>query len=528
MVAVKSIQDSAGKGAGNGAGNGFDDEFDIVIVGYGYAGGIAAIEAHDAGARVLLIDKMANPGGISVCSYGAMRSAHDAGAAFRYLKATSGGRTPDDVLKVLADGMAGIEPYMRGLARVNGAVVNPRAKVANYPFDGFDAFYQTLIEEVPNFDPAAVYPHVRGAPGGARVFRTLEDNIAERDVTIWLSAPADDLIADRTGGVTGVVVRRADGIRRVKARRGVILACGGFEANEEMKRQYWQMAPVLSATTNANTGDGIRMAQGLGARLWHMWHYHGSYGFQHPEYPYAIRMKRLPDWLPGREQTAVVQMTWIVVDGSGRRYMNECPPYMQDTSHRPMEVMDPVTQSFPRIPSYVVLDEVGRRRYRIGAPTRNDPHASYEWSEDNMAEVESGLLKSAETVADLAALLGMKAGVLEETLARWNAMCGAGGDTDFGRPAGTMMKIQRPPFYAGTVWPVVSNTQGGPVHDASQRVIDVNDRPIPRLYAAGELGSAFGHLYLSGANLAECLVTGRVAGRHAAGRQPWDGEAEAG
>ena len=322
MVAVKSIQDSAGKGAGNGAGNGFDDEFDIVIVGYGYAGGIAAIEAHDAGARVLLIDKMANPGGISVCSYGAMRSAHDAGAAFRYLKATSGGRTPDDVLKVLADGMAGIEPYMRGLARVNGAVVNPRAKVANYPFDGFDAFYQTLIEEVPNFDPAAVYPHVRGAPGGARVFRTLEDNIAERDVTIWLSAPADDLIADRTGVVTGVVVRRADGIRRVKARRGVILACGGFEANEEMKRQYWQMAPVLSATTNANTGDGIRMAQGLGARLWHMWHYHGSYGFKHPDYPYAIRMKRLPDWLPGREQTAVVQMTWIVVDGAGRRYMN--------------------------------------------------------------------------------------------------------------------------------------------------------------------------------------------------------------
>ena len=523
MVDVKSTRDSAG----NGAGDGFDDGFDMVIVGYGYAGGIAAIEAHDAGARVLLIDKMANPGGISVCSYGAMRSAHDGGAAFRYLKATCGGRTPDDVLKVLADGMAGIEHYLRGLAVVNGAVVTPRAKVANYPFDGYDAFYQTLIEEVPNFDPAAVYPHVRGAPGGARVFRTLEDNIAARDVAIWLDAPAQDLITDRAGGVTGVVVRRRDGVRRVKARRAVILACGGFEANEEMKRQYWQMTPVLSATTGANTGDGIRMAQGLGARLWHMWHYHGSYGFRHPDYPYAIRMKRLPDWIPGREQTAVVQMTWIVVDGSGRRYMNECPPYMQDTAHRPMELMDTVTQSFPRIPSYVVFDEVGRRRYRIGAPTRNDPDACYEWSEDNLAEVESGLLQKADTVADLARALGMEAAVLEATVARWNEVCGEKRDVDFGRPPGTMMKIQRPPFYAGAVWPVVSNTQGGPVHDASQRVIDVNDQPIPRLYAAGELGSAFGHLYLSGANLAECLITGRVAGRHGAGLAPWDGEGEA-
>ena len=129
----------------------FDDEYDIVVVGYGYAGGIAAIEAHDLGAKVLLVDKMANPGGISVCSYGAMRSAHNADEAFKYLKTTNGDRTPDDVVRALAEGMSRIEPYMRKLAEVNGAVVSPREKVANYPFDGYDTFYQTLIEEVPNF-----------------------------------------------------------------------------------------------------------------------------------------------------------------------------------------------------------------------------------------------------------------------------------------------------------------------------------------------------------------------------------------
>ena len=500
----------------------FDDGFDVVVVGYGFAGGTAAIEAHDAGARVLLIDKMANPGGISVCSYGAMRSAHDAGEAFAYLKESNAGRTPDDVLRVLAEGMTGIQSYMQKLATVNDAVVSPRPKVANYPLEGYGTFYQTLIEEIPNFDPAAVYPHVRGAPGGARVFKTLEDNIARRDIEIWLDAPAERLVTTDAGEVAGVVVRRSDGRRTVKARRAVILACGGFEADEEMKQQYWQMRPVLAATTNSNTGDGIRMAQALGAKLWHMWHYHGSYGFQLPDYPYAVRMKRLPDWIPGREGTAVVQVTWIVVDQHARRYMNECPPYMQDTAHRPMELFDPVTQSFPRIPSRVIFDELGRRRYRIGAPTRNDPDAAYDWSEDNSKEIASGLIKKSDTIAGLARELGLDPDALEETVARWNELCATRVDKDFGRPAGTMMHVRRGPFYGAEVWPVVSNTQGGPEHNAKQQIIDVGDRPIPRLYAAGEMGSGFGHLYFSGGNLAECLITGRVAGVEAAGLEAWD------
>ena len=82
--------------------------------------------------------------------------------------------------------------------------------------------------------------------------------------------------------------------------------------------------------------------------------------------------------------------------------------------------------------------------------------------------------------------------------------------------------MQHAPFYTGEIWPVVSNTQGGPVHNARQQVMDTGNRPIPRLYAAGELGSAFGHLYLSGGNVAECFVTGRVAGREASALGAWD------
>jgi len=186
-----------------------------------------------------------------------------------------------------------------------------------------------------------------------------------------------------------------------------------------------------------NNGDGIRMAQDLGAALWHMWHIHGAYGFRHtdPNYPYGIRVKRFPDWFPG--DSPKIKMAWILLDQCGKRFMSEYQPYTQDTAVRPMQYYDPVTQRYPRNPALMIFDEEGRRMYPVGKATSNDE--------------------------------GIR-----------------------------------------------SNTQGGPVHDAQQRIIDVFGKPIPRLYSAGELGSSFGHLYLSGGNIAECFVTGRIAGRNAA------------
>ena len=92
-----------------------------------------------------------------------------------------------------------------------------------------------------------------------------------------------------------------------------LAACGGFEADYEMQRQYWQYAPAITASFRGNTGDGIRMALDVGADLWHMWHYHGSYGFKHPDpdYPFSIRVKRLPDWTPDIREPEV-EMAWIV------------------------------------------------------------------------------------------------------------------------------------------------------------------------------------------------------------------------
>ena len=502
--------------------NAFDESFDVVVVGFGYAGSIAAMEASDAGAEVLLIEKMPDPGGISACSGGAVRCAYDKNDAFAYLKATNDGTTPDDVLEVFAEGMTELKEYITDLAKVNDAETTLRDRVGNYPYPGYETFYYINIEEVPNF---AGYPQVLGGSGwGGKLFKVVQDNVMERGIDVRLETPGLRLIADENRVVQGIVIGTKEGKRNIQARKGVILACGGFEADDEMKRQHWQMRTVMSAANRGNTGDGIRMAQSMGAQLWHMWHNHGTYGFRHPDpdYPYAIRMKRYPDWTPGYEDEANVEMVWIVVDQGGRRYMNECPPYVQDLGHRPMELFDPYTQSFPRIPSYFICDEEGRKRYPLGAPMYNDREATFDWSKDNLAEIDLGILKRADTIPELAAKLGLDADILAETIDRWNAVCESGKDADFGRPSGTMFPIKTPPYLAGELYPLVSNTQGGPVHDKLQRVIDVYDNPIPRLYGTGECGSIFGFLYISGGNLAECFISGKIAGRHAAALDSWD------
>lgn len=501
----------------------FDHCYDVIVVGFGYAGGVAAIAAADAGASVLLIEKQPNPGGVSVCSGGGVRCARDADDAFAYLKATNAGTTPDDVLRVFADGMAEVPDHVRALAAEVGATVEEgtaRGLGGNYPFPGWETFYAVTISQMPNFDAARMYPHVRGraAGTGIRLFRVLEENIAKRRIDVRLGTPARRLLTDGAGEVSGILVDAPTGELRIGARRGVVLASGGFENCDELKRQYWETKPVLYATGRGNTGDGIRMAQSVGAALWHMWHFHGCYAFRHydPEFPFALRVKRLPDWNPARKNEAHVKMAWIVVDGSGRRYMNECPPYAQDTGHRPMGAFDPETMSYPRIPSYLIADEKGRQLYRLGDVRTNDPDFWYEWSDDNLKEIQNGILQQVETVGELARVVGVEETAMQATLDRWNAHCAQGSDEEFGRPGGTMMSIDTPPYIVSKVWPTVSNTQGGPVHDARQRVIDVYGRPIPRLLSAGELGSSFGHLYLSGGNIAECFITGRIAGSEVA------------
>jgi succinate dehydrogenase/fumarate reductase flavoprotein subunit len=494
--------------------SGVSEAFDVIVIGFGYAGAVAAIEAHDAGASVLMFEKQPDPGGISVCSAGGLRIAKNADDAYAYLAATNAGTAPEPVLRRLANGMVGLADYVRRLAVSTRAVVSVRDHVANYPLPGGDTFGFVYVEDVPGFDAAREFPWVRGSADGARLFKVVLEEVRRRErITVRLATAAERLVRNGAG-VSGVVA----GGDIIRARRGVVLACGGFEGDAEMQRQFWQIKPVLSAAVRSNTGDGIRMAQGVGAGLWHMWHFHGSYGFRHPDpdFPFGIRLKRLPDWVPGIGLREDVVMSWILVDRHGKRFMNEYEPYMQDTGHRPLEAFDPALQDYPRIPSILIIDAEGRKRYPLAAPTWHDRAVAERWRGTSPADMDEAILTKAATIAQLAQTVGLDPAALATTVADWNAACANRKDAAFGRPPGSMLPIASPPFYAARVWPVVSNTQGGPVHDAEQRVLDAFDAPIPRLYAAGECGSLFGHLYMSGGNLAECFVGGRIAGRAAA------------
>jgi succinate dehydrogenase/fumarate reductase flavoprotein subunit len=506
----------------------FDESYDVVIVGYGFAGAVAAIEAAKTGAKVLVLEKAPDPGGISICSQGAICCTANPDEAFAYLKASNAGRIPDDVIRMIAEGMAQAESFLREVADGTNAEISTRPRGGNYPFPHRETFYYSHVDAIPNFNAQAFFPQVKGRVGGPYLFRVLQMKLDALGVEVRLSSPAERLIYTADHEVRGVIAETPQGRKRVEARRGVVLSSGGFEANERMKQEYWQLMPVLTAANKFNTGDGIRMAQEVGADLWHMWHFHGSYGFRHPDpdYPYGIRVKRFPDWVPGDSDAKMVgadmvdvPVAWILVNRDGKRFMNEQPPYLQDTGARSFEDMDTVTQQFRNIPAWLICDEDGRQLYPLGNPAYNDRDVHMEWSDDNLKEVDMGILKRADSLEELAEITGMPFDALKRTVENWNTMTDARQDDEHGRPPGSMVPIRKPPFYAGEIWPIVSNTQGGPRHDAQQRIVNVHGEAIPRLYAAGEMGSCFGHLYLAGGNIAECLISGWTAGRGAAGEQ---------
>lgn len=516
---------------------GWDEETDVIVVGFGGAGAAAAIAAREGGAEVLVLEKMPDPGGLTIVSAGGLRVAFDRDAALSYLEATCAGRTPRAHLEILADGMVAAPDWLRDLAEPLGATVTVTPSPGNYPLPGFEALGYAAITAVPGLDRP---PHAASAlTDGGRLFHVLEQTARRRGVRVLTGAPVRRLL---TGGlltgedraITGVIAEIAGRTVRIRARHGVVLACGGFEAGETLKRDHFQATPVLAGSFLGNSGDGIAMAQDVGAALWHMWHYHGPYGLRHsdPDYPYAFYLKALPMWTPGPAahlsalglpagaKKEPARVAWILLDQSGRRFMDEYPPYPGDTGIRPLDAFDPKTQSFPRIPAHLIFDENGRRLYPIGRSIANGRAPVHVWSADNLREVELGILRRADSLADLAAQTGIPEATLTDSLDRWNAACRAGHDPDHGRRPDSLFPIDTPPYYHTEAWPIVINTQGGPVHDPRQRVLTPFGEPIPRLFAAGELGSVFGHLYLSGGNLVESLVGGRIAGREAAALAP--------
>jgi hypothetical protein len=145
----------------------------------------------------------------------------------------------------------------------------------------------------------------------------------------------------------------------------------------------------------------------------------------------------------------------------------------------------------------------------------------YDWSEDNSAELAKGWVRTADSLADLASVVGLDPGTLVDTVNRWNRSCDARHDRDFGRTL-MMAPIVHRPFYAVELAPSMLNTQGGPRRNEKGQIVRPDGTPIARLYSAGELGSIYSYLYQGTGNIGECLAFGRISGRNAAAERPWE------
>lgn len=495
-------------------------EADVIVVGYGLAGGVAAISAHDAGAKPIILEKAKYPGGCSVLAGGSALKVSNVEKAIEYFTALSGGRVEQEVINAFTQGLAEIADFLSKLAKVDNARLKVQVRDGRYPLSGREGCLGTVVvTRIPAFNGFPGITSTRA--NGQTMFKLIMDNVEARKIPVLLNTPARELVVDDKGAIIGVKARIQGRLRVFKARRGVVLACGGFEQNDWMRLQYLQGKPFYSMAPLSNTGDGIIMAQKVGAALWHMWHIHGSYGFKFPGYPIAFRH---PFSGPRQEDR---KMPWIVVDKLGRRYMNECPPAPQDTPHRPMEIFDPDLVDYPRIPSYLIFDEVGRKQGPIAQPMGFQEEYRYDWSRDNLQEIVRGWILKADSLRELAEKIQalpenralMSPEVLEQTVLQWNE-CVQKKKDPLLRPEDTMLPIIKPPFYGVPVYPIITNTQGGPQHNARQQVLDAFKQPIKRLYTAGELGSFFAHLYELGGNLGECISSGRIAGRNAAAEPP--------
>lgn len=487
-----------------------------LVVGYGLAGGLAAIQLHDIGCDVTIIEKMPMPGGISITSGGGIRASVDAEKSLQYLAKTNDDTVPLDILETFATAMTRIPATLKSLAQINNSTITtvPTLSVSgdtqHYGWPGYESFVSLTITHTPDVDVKEKYPNVVNGRGlnGLRLFEVVDQNVRHRNITVKYNTSLQTLLKDSQkviGANTNVGEILAD---------VVVLACGGFENSHNMKINYWQGKPVLHNGFAGNTGDGIRAAQAVGADLWHMWHYHGTYGFAHPD-GFGVRLKGGECWNPQDPRMDMHKpFRHIVVDKNGRRFMNEHPPYLTDHAHRPMEWWSPEETRYPRIPAYFISDEKGRLEGPWGSYRLNMVGADYNWSEDNSQEIESGMIVKCNNIEELSQYIGCDVAVLRDTLDYYNQKICVDGDEIYHRPDESCVPIQQPPYYVAQMWPIVSNTQGGPRRNLHFQVVDPFDQPISGLYSTGECGSIWGHVYLSSGNLSECFVGADLISEH--------------
>jgi succinate dehydrogenase/fumarate reductase flavoprotein subunit len=315
---------------------------DVTVIGFGPAGASAAIAAHDAGARVTVLERMPFGGGNCLNSGGFLFGI-DSPHALDHLDALCFGKTPRDVLQAYADGLPEVPAWLASLGGETREVQIPGLTPSwpNFP-GGADATYRQFV----------------GDPPGPALFECLRRAVEARGIEVRCSERVTELPSGP-----------------------VVLAAGGFEYDAELRDAYLPL-PLTAVGHPGNTGDALRLAQQAGASLWHMSAFYGWFAYRHPDHVAAFPLD-------------VHAPSFIYVDGDGRRFADETGWEVHDKL-RCLTTYLPRRSNRPRMPGYLIFDE----RARLAGPlngivgTPND----YVWSADNAAELEAGWVRPVEEV----------------------------------------------------------------------------------------------------------------------------------
>ncbi|TXH05813.1 MAG: FAD-dependent oxidoreductase [Nevskiaceae bacterium] len=555
----------------------WDQQFDVVVVGSGAGGMTAALCAQGQGLSAVVLEKDSKYGGTSAVSGGGIwipcndDIARNGGSdsyeeALTYLKACIGDEVPQEKLEAYLKNAPEMVRYLRNSFGVKYTNVpkypdyypdrpggkdgqrsmEPEAFDASLLGDEFDrqreSFRGTLLMGRIAMTQREAHILFSRSPGwigltikmmlkywldfawrrktrrdrrqvlGQGMVSALRYAMLQRNVPLVLEAGMDSLIHEN-GRVVGVNVLHKGRKLRYGARRGVVLACGGFESNQQMREQYLAKPTTVawSAAPPINHGDGIRAGQALGAALKHMDKVWGSPTVNKPGAAQQITLF-IERGMPG----------CVAVNSKGKRFTNEAAPY---PDFRDAMYADHAKGN-GTVPCWLVFDATFRYKYPMGIflPGQIEPDSRLpkDWLDK--------VYYKADSIEALAAKIGVDVNGLQQTVADMNGYAASGVDPQFGKgttaidryysdpsvkPNSCLGPIVKAPFYAVKMYPGEIGTKGGLVTDTQARVLREDGSVIAGLYATGNTSApVMGATYPgAGSTLGPAMTFGYIAAR---------------
>ena len=438
---------------------------DIVVIGGGGAGMTAALQASQKGAKnVVILEKMPQTGGNTIYATAGLNA-----AGTPYQKAKGIEDTIDQMIEDTIIGGKGLNntELVKTLAQNSADAVKWIEELGGDLSDVGRAGGATVDR---------VHRPTGGAAIGPMLVKVLNENLKKQNIPIMLDTTATQVLLNSKGQVSSVKAKNSSGEFEIKC-KAVILATGGFGANAEMVVEY---NPILQGFKTTNqpgaTGDGIVIAKNMGAAL--------------------VDMKEIQTHPTVEPETATMYTEAvrgngaILVNKEGKRFINE------------LETRDVVSQA--------ILEQTNKQSYLVFDQGVRDSLSAIE------KYINKGIIVQADTIEQLAAILGIDGAALNATINNYNEYAIAGTDVEYGR---TDMRtaLNQGPYYAGLCAPAIHHTMGGVKIDTSAEVMNTSNNIIPGMFAAGEVtGGVHGANRLAGTAMTDIVVFGRIAGDSAA------------